>query len=68
MVEKIKTSRKSQIPALAALLLFVAATFQIADGSILPGVILFASATCFSSVAGICHKREASEEGRDISR
>lgn len=68
MVEKIKTSRKSQIAALAALLLFVAATFQIADGSILPGVILFASAVCLSSVAGICHKGEASEGGRGISR
>lgn len=68
MVERIKNSRKSQMAALAAVLLFAAATFQIADDNILPGVVLFASAASLSSIAGICHERAAREDGRDISR
>ena len=57
--EKNNTVRKDQMATLAALLLFVAATFQIADDKMLLGVIFFAAASCFSSLAGIYHEREA---------
>lgn len=65
MVERIKNSRKSKMAALAAALLFAAATFQIADDNTLLGVVLFASAACFSSIAGVCHGRVASEDSGD---
>lgn len=68
MAEKNRQNRKSLMATLAALLLFAAATFQIADDNTLLGVVLFASASCFSSIAGILHEREAREDSKDISR
>lgn len=59
MKEKNNTVRKDQMATLAALLLFVAATFQIADDKTLLGVVVFAAASCLSSLAGIYHEREA---------
>ena len=59
MKEKNNTVRKDQMATLAALLLFVAATFQIADDKTLLGVVFFAAASCLSSLAGIYHEREA---------
>lgn len=61
-----KRSRKSLIATLAALLLFAAATFQIAGDNILLGVVFFASASCFSSLARIYHERESREDSKDI--
>lgn len=58
MKEK-NTVRKDQMATLAALLLFVAATFQIADDKTLLGVVFFAAASCLSSLAGIYREREA---------
>lgn len=46
---------------LAAVLLFAAATFQIADGNTLLGVVFFGAASCFSSLAGILRERETEE-------
>ena len=59
MTEKNQPIRRYQMATLAALLLFVAATFQIADDKTLLGVVFFAAASCLSSLAGICHEREA---------
>ena len=59
MKEKNNTVRKDQMATLAALLLFVAATFQIADDKTLLGVAFFVAASCLSSLAGIYHEREA---------
>ena len=59
MTKKNSTVRKYQMATLAALLLFVAATFQIADDKTLLGVVFFAAALCLSSLAGIYHEREA---------
>ncbi len=59
MKEKNNTVRKDQMATLAALLLFVAATFQIADDKTLLGVVFFAAASCLCPLAGIYHEREA---------
>ena len=59
MEEKNKRNRKALVASLAALLLFAAATFQIADGNMLLGVVLFGAASCFSSLAGIYRERKA---------
>ena len=59
MTEKNQPIRRYQMATLAALLLFVAATFQIADDKTLLGVVFFAAASCLSSLAGIYHEREA---------
>ena len=67
MVEKNKRNRKSLIATLAAVLLFAAATFMIADDNILLGMVFFASAACFSSLAGAYRKGEAREDSSDIS-
>lgn len=52
----------SKISALAAVFNFVAATFFIADGKWIQGVLFFAAAVCFSSCAAIRRKKEADEE------
>lgn len=44
--------------ALAAAFLFVAAVFQIADGTVLPGAVFFGAAVCFSSAAAAARKKE----------
>lgn len=59
MTEKNRPIRRCQMATLAALPLFVAATFQIADDKTLLGVVFFAAASCLSSLAGIYHEREA---------
>ena len=38
--------------SLAALLLFVAATFQIASSHFIPGAVFFGAASCFTAAAG----------------
>ena len=43
---------------LAAVLMFAAATFQIASDHFILGAIFFAAAACFASAAGIYQKRE----------
>ena len=48
----------SKWPALAALLLFVGATFQIASDHTMPGVICFAAAVSFSCSAEVYRKKE----------
>ena len=45
----------------AALLMFVAATFQIANESFFSGIVLFGAAACFASTAGVYRKREKEE-------
>ena len=62
MEEKNKGIRKYQITALTAVLLFVAATFQIASDNVLLGVVFFGAASCFSSLAGVYREREMSEQ------
>lgn len=57
MVEKNKRIGKAPMTALAAVLLFVAATFQIADDNMLLGVVFFGAASCFSSLAGVYRER-----------
>jgi hypothetical protein len=59
MKEKNNTVRKDQMATLAALLLFAAATQQIADDKMLLGVIFFAVASWLSPLADIYHEREA---------
>ena len=51
MTQEIKDTRKYRITTLIAVLLFAAATFQIADSHILLGVIFFGAAACFSCLA-----------------
>ena len=67
MLENRIPIRKHQFVALTALLLFAAATFQIADGSIYLGVALFGAASLFSSLAGIYHEREV-HKGSGVSQ
>ena len=62
MEEKNKGIREYQITALTAVLLFVAATFQIASDNVLLGVVFFGAASCFSSLAGVYREREMSEQ------
>ena len=45
---------------LSATLMFVAATFQIANDHVILGAVFFAAATCFTSAALIYQKREKS--------
>jgi hypothetical protein len=59
MTEKNQPIRRYQMATLAALLLFVAATFQIADDKTLLRVVFFAAASCLSSLAGIYYEKEA---------
>ncbi|MBP3893693.1 MAG: hypothetical protein J6D34_06595 [Atopobiaceae bacterium] len=59
MTEKNRPIRRYQMATLAALLLFAAATHQIANDKTLLGVVFFAAASCLSSLAGIYHEREA---------
>ena len=45
----------------AAVLLFAAAVFQIADGTMLPGIVFFGAAAVIASAAGVCRKKEKCE-------
>ncbi len=48
----------SRWPAFAAVLMFVAATFQITSDRFIPGAILFGSGACFAAVANLYRKKE----------
>ncbi len=50
----------------AALLMFVAATYQIANESFFPGIIFFGAAACFASAAGVYQKREKEERQEGV--
>ncbi len=50
--------------SLAALLLFVAATFQIASSHFIPGAVFFGAASCFTAAAGKYQKQEAAGKGQ----
>ena len=50
--------------ALAALLMFVAATFQIAGDHVIPGAICFAAAASFAYSANVYRKKEKEEKPR----
>ena len=67
MTEKNRPIRRYQMATLAALLLFAAATHQIADDKMLLGVIFFAAASWLSSLAGIYHEREV-HKGSGVSQ
>ena len=45
----------------AAVLLFAAAVFQIADGTMLPGIVFFGGTAVFTYAAGFGRKREKGE-------
>ncbi len=62
-VEEMKMNRKkSKWLALAALLMFVGATFQIASDHFMLGVICFAAAVSFSCSANAYRKKENREK------
>ena len=67
MTEKNRPIRRYQMATLAALLLFAAATHQIADDKMLLGVIFFATASWLSSLTGIYHEREV-HKGSGVSQ
>ncbi|MBR2717567.1 MAG: hypothetical protein IKD79_07535 [Oscillospiraceae bacterium] len=48
--------------ALAALLLFVSATFQIANDQFIMGVVFFGAAACFASAANTYREKEKEEK------
>ena len=58
-------SKKSKCMALAALLMFVGAVFQITSDLYLLGVICFAAAVSFSCSANLYRKKEKQEEADD---
>ena len=51
----------------AALLMFAAATYQIAGGQIMQGVVFFGAAVCFTTAANRYREKDKEEkqEGRD---
>ena len=53
--------------SVAALLMFVTATFQIADDRILPGIVFFGAAVCFVSAADLYRKKEKKEEQERVN-
>lgn len=67
MTEKNRPIRSYQMATLAALLLFAAATQQIADDKMLLGVIFFAAASWLSSLASIYHEWEV-HKGSGVSQ
>ncbi len=56
-----KKISKVKVLALAALLMYVAATFQITSDHYLLGVVCFAAAVCFSYSANVYRKKENEE-------
>ncbi len=60
-----KRFSKSKCLMLAALLMFVGATFQITSDHYLLGVICFAAAVSFSCSAEVYRKREAEEKQKE---
>lgn len=59
--QKMKYSTIAKCWTLAALLMFVAATFQIADENFVVGAICFGAAACFMAAAAKYRKKEAEE-------
>ncbi len=59
-------SKKSKWLALAALLMFVGATFQIASDNFILGVICFAAAVSFSCSAKVYRKKENKEIPEEV--
>ena len=58
-------SKKSKWMALAALLMFVGATFQITSDHYMLGVICFAAAVSFSCSANVYRKKEKEETQKE---
>ena len=58
-------SKKSKWLTFAALLMFVAATFQITSDHYMPGVICFAAAVSFCCSAEVYRKREKEEKQKE---
>ena len=56
----------SKYYTIAALLMFVTATFQIANEQFLLGVVFFVSAVCFTSAAGAYRKKEKEEKQEGV--
>jgi len=52
----------------AALLMFVAATFQITNDHFISGIIFFAAAVCFTFSANVYRKKEKEEKQEGIDK
>ena len=63
-----KMISKSKCFALAALLMFVGATFQITSDHYMLGVIYFAAAVGFSCSANVYRKREKEEKQKEVEK
>ena len=61
--QKMKNSTIAKCWTLAALLMFVAATFQIADENFVVGAVCFGTAACFMAAAAK-YREKAAEENR----
>jgi Zn-dependent membrane protease YugP len=59
-------SKKSKWMALAALLMFVGAVFQITSDHYILGVIYFAAAVSFSCSANVYRKKEKEETQKEV--
>ena len=61
--QKMKNSTIAKCWTLAALLMFVTATFQIVNGNFIVGAVCFGSAACFMAAAAK-YRKKAAEENR----
>ena len=54
--------KSSKWLSFTAMLMFVAATFQIANEKFFPGIVFFCAAACFASAAGVYQKKEKEDK------
>ena len=59
-----KNNNAAKYWSLAALLMFVAATFQIVSERFLLGAVCFGAAACFLAAAGKYRKKESEKSGK----
>ena len=60
-----KNSTIAKCWTFAALLMFVAATFQTASENFVVGAVCFGAAACFMAAAARCRKKEAEENRKN---
>lgn len=61
-------SKKAKFLALAALLMFVGATFQIANEHFIPGIICFGAAAAFTASANVYRERAKKEKQEEAGK